>query len=229
VTNQCLLLPGLDGTGNLLRHFVEMTPASLSCEVIAYQESFVNLDDYINVVKARLSTKTKIVLIAESFSGPIATHVASRYPEQVAGIIFAASFVNPPHPVLLNIASVMPTPAFGAMRTSLVNHFCVNGMREKNVINEASAVVGELASAVIKRRLMLLGSLAKLAHAQIDIPVLSLRATQDRLITQEATSSITTTFPKTISIDVDSPHFLLQACPQECWRHIEKFAANYCA
>jgi pimeloyl-[acyl-carrier protein] methyl ester esterase len=221
-----LLLPGLDGTSKLFSRFVQLRPPSFSCEVVAYDDGFAEFDEYINAVKVRLRADTKTVLVAESFSGPIATHVASRYPEQVAGIIFAASFVNPPHPVLLNVASVTPTPAFGAMRTTLVNHFCVNGVYEKNVIDEANVVVGELESAVIKRRLMLLASLAKLAHAQIDIPVLSLRATQDRLITQAATSSITTTFPKTISIDVDSPHFLLQACPKECWRHIEKFVAS---
>jgi pimeloyl-[acyl-carrier protein] methyl ester esterase len=221
-----LLLPGLDGIGKLLSRFVQLRPPSFSCDVVAYGDGFAEFDEYINAVKVRLRADTKIVLIAESFSGPIATHVASRYPEQVAGIIFAASFVNPPHPVLLNVASVTPTPAFGAMRTTLVNHFCVNGVYEKNVIDEANVVVGELESAVIKRRLMLLASLAKLAHAQIDIPVLSLRATQDRLITRVATSSITTTFLKTISIDIDSPHFLLQARPEECWRHIEKFVAS---
>ena len=123
----------------------------------------------------------------------------------------------------------MPMPAFGAMRTSLITHFCVNGVREQNVIDEASAVVGDLASVVIKRRLMLLGSLTKLTHAETDIPVLSLRATRDRLITQTATSSIVNTFPKTISADVDSPHFLLQAHPEECWRHIKKFVVSYCA
>jgi pimeloyl-[acyl-carrier protein] methyl ester esterase len=224
-----LLLPGLDGTGKLFSRFVRMKPPSFSCEVLAYDDGFAEYDEYVNAVKVRLRADTKIVLIAESFSGPIATHVASRYPEQVAGIVFAASFVNPPHPVLLNIASVTPAPAFGAMRATLVNYFCVDGVREKNVIDEASAVVGELESAVIKRRLMLLASLTKLAHAPIDIPVLSLRATQDRLITKAATSSIATTFPKTISIDVEAPHFLLQACPEECWRHIEKFVSSYCA
>jgi pimeloyl-[acyl-carrier protein] methyl ester esterase len=224
-----LLLPGLDGTGKLFSRFVRMRPPSFSCEVLSYDDRFSKLDEYINVVKARLRADTKTVLIAESFSDPIVAHVASRYPEQVTGIIFAASFVNPPHPVLLNIASVVPTFAFGAMRTTMANQFCVNGVHEKNVINEASVVVGKLESAVIKRRLMLLASLTKLARAQIDIPVLSLRATQDRLITQAATSSIANTFPKTISIDVEAPHFLLQARPGECWLHIEKFIANYCA
>jgi pimeloyl-[acyl-carrier protein] methyl ester esterase len=223
-----LLLPGLDGTGKLFSRFVRMKPPSFSCEVLAYDDGFAEYDEYVNAVKGRLRADTKTVLIAESFSGPIAMHIASRYRDQVAGIVFAASFVKPPHPLLLNIASVMPAPAFGAMRATLVKQFCVNGVYEKNVIDEANVVVGELESAVIKRRLMLLASLTKLAHAQIDIPVLSLRATQDRLITQAATSSIATTFPKTISIDVDSPHFLLQARPEECWRHIEKFVFSYC-
>jgi pimeloyl-[acyl-carrier protein] methyl ester esterase len=224
-----LLLPGLDGTGKLFSRFVRMRPSSFSCEVLAYDDGLAKLDEYINVVKARLSVDAKTILIAESFSGPIATYVASRYPEQVAGIVFSASFVKPPHPLLLNIASVMPAPAFGAMRATLVKQFCVNSVYEKNVIDEANVVVGELESAVIKRRLMLLASLAKLAHAQIDIPVLSLRATQDRLITQTAISSIANTFLKTISIDVKAPHFLLQTCPEECWRHIEKFVSSYCA
>ena len=224
--SQLLLLPGLDGTGKLFSRFGRIRPPNFSCEVVAYDNSFAKLDDYINVVNARLSTKTKTVIVAESFSGPIAAHVALRYREQVAGIVFAASFVTPPHPALLNLAKIMPSQAFGAMRATLIKQFCVNGVHDKTVIEEASVIVNALESAVIKRRLMLLASFAKSKLAQIDIPVLSLRATHDRLITQAATSSITTTFPKTIFIDVESPHFLLQACPEECWRHIEKFVAN---
>jgi pimeloyl-[acyl-carrier protein] methyl ester esterase len=224
-----LLLPGLDGTGKLLSRFVHKRQPSFSCEVVAYDDGFAKLDDYINVVNARLSTQTKTVLVAESFSGPIAAHVALRYREQVAGIVFAASFVTPPHPVLLNLVRIMPTPAFSAMRATLIKQFCVNGVRDKTVIEEASVIVNALESAVIKRRLMLLGSLAKLRLAPIDIPVLSLRGTRDRLITKTATSSIANTFPKTLSIDVDSPHFLLQTRPEQCWRHIEKFVSNHCA
>jgi pimeloyl-[acyl-carrier protein] methyl ester esterase len=226
---QFLLLPGLDGTGKLFSRFVCMQPPSFSCEIVAYDESFAELHDYIKIITGRLSTVAKTVLIAESFSGPIAAQIASRCGDQIAGIVFAASFVKPPHPELLNLASIVPTPAFGIMRETLVNRFCVNGVRDKIVIDEAKAVVNALASEVIKRRLILLASFAKSQLAQSDIPVLSLRATQDRLITQAAISSIENTFPKTISIDVKSPHFLLQACPEECWLHIEKFVSNYCA
>jgi pimeloyl-[acyl-carrier protein] methyl ester esterase len=229
VFNRVLLLPGLDGTGKLLDRFVALTPAGLSCEVIAYQDNFASLDEYVNVVKARLGAGAPTVLVAESFSGPIAAQIASRCRDQIAGVVFAASFVKPPHAALLNLAEISPTLLFNLMRETLVNHFCANGVHDKVVLDEAKAVVGALASEVIKRRLMLLGSLAKLRLAPIDIPVLSLRATRDRLITKTATSSIANTFPKTLSIDVDSPHFLLQTRPEQCWRHIEKFAFNYYA
>jgi pimeloyl-[acyl-carrier protein] methyl ester esterase len=224
--SQLLLLPGLDGTGKLFNRFVSMQLPNFSCEVVAYGESFARLDDYINVVKAQLSTNAKTVLVAESFSGPIAAHVALRYREQVTGIVFAASFVTPPHPALLNLISIMPAPTFSAMRATLINQFCVNGVSDKMVVEEASVIVNALESVVIKRRLMLLANLAKSQLAPMDIPVLSLRATQDRLITKAATSSIANIFPNTTSIDVKAPHFLLQACPEECWRHIEKFAAS---
>ncbi len=223
---QLLLLPGLDGTCKLFSRFMHMRPPTFSCEVLAYDDGFTKFDDYVNAVKMRLSADAKTVLIAESFSGPIAAQIASRCRDRIAGVVFAASFVKPPHASLLNLAEIAPTLLFNLMRETLVNHFCVNGVHDKVVLDEAKAVVGALASEVIKRRLMLLGSLAKLQLAPIDIPVLSLRATQDRLITQAATSSITTTFPKTISIDVEAPHFLLQTRPEECWRHVEKFVAN---
>lgn len=203
-----------------------MRPPGFSCEVVTYDESFTKLDDFINVVNKRLSMKTKTILVAESFSGPIAAHIALRYREQVAGIVFAASFVTPPHPALLDLVRIMPTSAFGVMRAMLIKQFCVNGVRDKTVVEEASVIVNALESAMIKRRLMLLAGLVKLPIVRIDIPVLSLRATQDRLITQTAKSSIATTFPNAISIDVEAPHFLLQTRPEECWRHIEKFAAN---
>ena len=223
---QFLLLPRFDGTGKLFNRFVRIQPPGLSCEVVAYGESFATLDDYINVVKAKLSTNTKTVLVAESFSGPIAAHIALRHREQVAGIVFAASFVTPPHQALLNLMGIMPSRAFSLMRATLTKQFCVNGVGDTTVVEEASSVVNALESVVIKRRLMLLANLANSQLAPMDIPVLSLRSAQDRLITKAAASSIANIFINTTCINVNAPHFLLQACPEECWRHIEKFVAN---
>jgi pimeloyl-ACP methyl ester carboxylesterase len=94
-----ILLPGLDGTGDLFAAFVAAAPPGFiaqswrlpSDEPLSYRE----LADW---VTARLP-KEPLVLIAESFSGPLGVLVAERCPN-VSALVLCASFVVPPGPRL---------------------------------------------------------------------------------------------------------------------------------
>ncbi len=221
-----LILPGLDGTGKLLRRFIQAAPDSVRCEAVIYDPHFITLDDFVSTVVTKLGCDDKIILIAESFSGPIATQVALRIPERIAAIIFATSFVQPPHKPLLSLTRFMPAFSFDIARAALVKRFCLNGVGDENMIDEALAVVRALRSATIKRRFTVLDHLPSGQAMQRDMPVLSLYAASDRLMTPSATSSIARTFAKTTCVAVEAPHFLLLTRAEECWHHIYKFLAN---
>ena len=221
-----LILPGLDGTGKLLQRFVRIAPANVVCEPVIYDDDLVTLDDFVNTVANKLGRGDKKILITESFSGPIAAQVALRYPDHIAAIIFVASFVEPPHKSLLRLTHFMPYFLFGIERSALVRHFCLNGVRDENIIDEALTVVRALRSVTIKRRFTVLDNLTGGKTMHSDIPVLSLCAATDRLMTSVATSSIARMFPSTTRVDVKAPHFLLLTQPEECWHHIKHFLAN---
>lgn len=238
---KALLLPGLDGTGKLLDDFAQAAPSKMICEIVRYEKHFTTLDDFVTVAALKLRTETKTVVIAESFSGPIATQLASRFPERIAAIVFAASFVEPPYGSLLRLIRAFPKLAlnnlisdnltsdnltFGNLifRRWLVKHCCLNGVQDKSLIDKALTVVESLDADVIRRRVALLSRVESVSSSAI--PVLDFQATHDRALSRTATTSVAQTFPNATTVKFDAPHFLLLAQPVQCWIEIEKYLAN---
>ncbi len=226
VNPKVLILPGLNGTDELLRQFVQVAPSHIACEIVTYKNEFATLDEFVDAAATRIAPDEKVFLLAESFSGPVAAQIASRFSSRIAGIIFAASFVEPPYAALLKLAQLVPTLAFSTTRATLMKLFCLNGVRDETVLSEALKVLSALDAVVIKRRLTVLGGSSHASLKTCGIPVLSLRATSDRLVTKAASSSIERVFPNTIGVDFAAPHFLLQVHAEECWQHIAQFVAH---
>lgn len=62
--------------------------------------------------------------------------------------------------------------------------------------------------------------------AQVDVPVLCLRAARDVLVPSTAADWIQRVLPGSRIVDVDGPHGLLQASPDACARLVEAFLAG---
>jgi pimeloyl-ACP methyl ester carboxylesterase len=112
------------------------------------------------------------------------------------------------------------------MREFLVNHICLNGCDDAHTVNDAHQVIGGLQSSCIKRRLQVLAGVKGQPKSLRALPVLSLGATRDRLLTHAATTSIKRAFPNAQSVWIDAPHFILQTRADECWAHIARFVAT---
>src|SRR5687768_4116314 len=99
-STQTILLPGLDGTGDLFAPFVAAAPSGFPVQCVRLpddsQRSYEELAEW---VCARLPAEP-VALIAESFSGPLAVLIADRC-ARVAAVVLCASFVKPPWPGLL--------------------------------------------------------------------------------------------------------------------------------
>lgn len=59
--------------------------------------------------------------------------------------------------------------------------------------------------------------------ASISLPLLYLRATEDRLLPASAYEPITSAVRHASKVDIEGPHLLLQARPDECARAIAGF------
>ena len=59
--------------------------------------------------------------------------------------------------------------------------------------------------------------------SQIDLPVLYVRGTEDRLVPDRALRTIRDGLPSVVVSFLAAPHFILQATPANVWQAIERF------
>lgn len=92
-----VLLPGMDGTGELFQDFVGFLPQSFQVVTVQYptQEAF-SYAMLERLARAACSGTGPFVLVAESFSTPVALSLAATSPPSLRGIVFA--LVSPRHP-----------------------------------------------------------------------------------------------------------------------------------
>lgn len=113
------MLPGMDGSGSLFQPFLAAYAGPQECRVVSYPDDptldYESLEAYVRSV---LPTAHAFVLVAESFSGPLAMSIAAKPPAGLKGLIMVCSFASNPQPAarcfrpLLELCPVIPIPVF---------------------------------------------------------------------------------------------------------------------
>ena len=71
-TLKLVLLPGMDGTGELFAGFAMALPEWIHPQVVRYPREHLSLTDLLLTVRSALLKSEPFVILAESFSTPIA-------------------------------------------------------------------------------------------------------------------------------------------------------------
>src|SRR5690349_8341153 len=94
-TVNALLCPSLDGTGEL---FAGVTTPELELTIVEYpRDRPVPRAALIEAILAAVPSEGPVILVGESFSGPLALEAATRVP-RLAGVVLLASFATCPRP-----------------------------------------------------------------------------------------------------------------------------------
>lgn len=211
-----IVLPGLDGTAKLLDAFCAAAPPGVECEVIPYPTDrtlgYAELERY---VEERLPDRP-LILIGESFSGPIAVRLAARLPARVRALVLCSSFVTPPRPPVLRLFA-RPALFRLPLPRRVLAFFMLAPFATPAMTAALSRAVRDVAPAVLAARLReLLTVDARDSLRQLQIPVIYLRGTQDRLVSRRVLGAIA----NAEVIEVDAPHALLQTAPVAAWAAI---------
>ena len=221
-----VLLPGTDGTGKLFHRF--LASCELESQVVSYSPTealgYAELEAF---VLGELPKTTPFVLVAESFSGPIATSIASKNPKGLAGLVLCASFVVSPVSylrVFSPLAHILPT----ALPSKVLSAFLMGRFRSDALVKETHRCLQGVSPTVLKHRLReVLGVDYREKMRKVTVPAMYLRATEDRVVPQGSSRQFSKCCSHGEVVDVEAPHFLLQCCPQLAAGHIERFVRRH--
>lgn len=101
-----VLLPGMDGTGELFTEFL----ANYPFESIIIQLPQDGLQDHVSLAKTieKQLPNEDFVILAESFSGGIVPELLKRKNHHIKGVVLVASFLSCPSKLLLASARLIP-------------------------------------------------------------------------------------------------------------------------
>lgn len=215
-----VLLPGLNGSSRLFTPFIDALKG-LSIEVLELPDEGPQDYDTLADMLARGLGETPFILIGESFSGPIAYRLALRQPPGLQGLVFAASFLTRPTP-LVHLAHRLPIPLWLLSQSLPLKQFCLGKAPPPSSLRLLQQEIRALPQALIVARLHTLAHLQAPVE-KLQIPVLHLWPQQDRLVSRSAAASLARYCDDLRHIRIESPHFILQTHAQACADAIRGF------
>lgn len=189
-------------------------------------DTCLSYSELAGLVRSTVPLSDAFVLVAESFSTPLAIQYAAACPSNLRGLILCAGFASSPvrgwvrsicsalAPLLFRVGP--PDPA---IRLLLVGPNASN-----SVVAAVRTAISCVRPVVVSTRLrMILACNAEADLAPITVPILYIQARQDRLVRPSNFAEILRIQPKTRLETVDGPHLILQKEPQRTAAIVAKF------
>jgi len=204
----------MDGTGELFTEFLSYYDGDHL--VISLSES--GPQDHAtlaNVINKKMPTEDYI-LLAESFAGGIVPELLKLNISHMKGVIFVASFLSSPNKYLLQIAKLLPIKSLASAPLSTIFHkfFLLGQEVSKELLSKFITVTKSIPDLVLKSRLEVM-SQQRLPTTTSDIPSIYIQALSDKLISPQKSLEFTKIFTNIKYIEIEGPHFILQAKPRE--------------
>ena len=223
-----VVLPGLDGTGRLLVEFAAAARQSFESVVVVSYPPDAPLDYSAleRMARQALPHATPFVLLAESFSGPIALSIAATPPANLVALVLSTTFARNPVRLLRPFAPWTRLAPVRAVPLALMSWWLLGHWATPTRQSALRAALHDVSPDVLRiRAAAALRIDVTPCLSRIHMPVLYVRATNDRLILAAAGEQILRALPQAELIELVGPHMLLQATPDAVARAVVAFAS----
>jgi pimeloyl-ACP methyl ester carboxylesterase len=212
-----VLLPGLDGTGLLFKDFVASLGSDIEVVVASYPpDTALDYSELESVARSFLPYDQPYFVLAESFSGPIAISIAASSPAGLLGLVLCCSFARNPLPMLGVLRPALGVVPVAALPMAVPGFFVLGRLATPLLREELAKSLALVAPAVLRARVRAVLSVnVSSSLSRINVPLLYLRASEDRLVTRASSELIVSLAPHTKVVEFPAPHFLLQVLPSE--------------
>jgi pimeloyl-ACP methyl ester carboxylesterase len=209
----------MDGTGKLFTEFVKVFTAEFEITVASYPTDVCRpYSELKESVRSLLPKSDSYALLAESFSTPLAIQCAAEKPGNLEALILCAGFSTSPLrgwslPFISRLAPIVlrfKLPAVAA------RSFLIGRNAPETLLNTVREVISSVRPAVLAARIQAIFACdVRKELAQIRVPTLYLRATEDKLVPAACMEEILRIKPDTTVIAVTGPHLLIQREPRK--------------
>jgi pimeloyl-[acyl-carrier protein] methyl ester esterase len=213
-----ILLPGMDGTGELFAEFIRALPVESEVEVLRYPaDRVLSYEQLMPLTQSVFPASEPFVLVAESFSTPLAIQLASTNPPSLKGIVLCAGFVTSPVRGWLRRLCLVFSPVLfsASLPESAARYWLAGSSASPTLLASVRAAISSVRPAVLSARLRaVLECDAQAELSQVAVPIFYLQAKQDRLVNESCLEEIRRIKPQTTVTVMDGPHLLFQREPQ---------------
>jgi pimeloyl-ACP methyl ester carboxylesterase len=224
-----VMLPGMDGSGAFFSPLIAALGSSVATQVISYPtDRALNYDQLIQLVEALLPKNSPFVLLGESFSGPIVVSVAAAKPAGLQAIILVSTFVRSPISIPKALRHIVCLFPIRLIPNNIVSRYLLGDYATKEMAAKLNIAMSRVYPKVWRERLLsILNVDVRKKLSEIDVPILTICATQDKIVSKSASALISSGKQGVVIADIEGAHFILQTNPTASAVSILKFLADF--
>jgi pimeloyl-ACP methyl ester carboxylesterase len=221
-----MLLPGMDGTARLYSRLMHALPGGWRKSAPHYPaEVSVNYDKLLRMVQS-IAPERPFLLVAESYSTPLAIRFAATRPEHLKGLVLCAGFASSPVSGWRRFVARLLCPVLFHLPLTdrAIEIFLVGENAEPSLVAAVRTAISCVKPGVLAARLVeILGCDVRSEVARIEVPVLYLQAQGDRLVGRRSLDQILEIKGDVGVERIPGPHLLFQREPARTAKAIEEF------
>jgi pimeloyl-ACP methyl ester carboxylesterase len=226
-----VLLPGMDGTGLLFKPLLDCLSNKIDYRIISLPQGAQDYATLIEKLAVDLEGEEDLILLAESFSGPIALEFTRRFSGRVKGLIFVASFLNCPNNWLKWLGGILPLKMLIGlpMPNFMLRRYLLGSDATAELVELFKEAQGKVDKTLLVERLDAVRQLRIQDDPQpLRLPCFYLEALDDRLLNDRCLEAFYEVFGRVSQRRISGPHLLLQSRPKECARIVESIIFGLC-
>jgi pimeloyl-[acyl-carrier protein] methyl ester esterase len=228
-----ILLPGLDGTGDLFANFLPELPPDLKVKLAAYpSRKFMPYPELVSWLADFVPKNEPYVLFGESYGSPLAVMFAAKQPPDLAGLILCVGFISNPVKAWGFLPRLLAHPLFFRFNPPdfALDYFVAGSGSPSGLRVAVKRATRSVSPDVLaKRARACVDCDATREIRQVRVPLLFLQATEDRLVGKDCLEEIQRLHPETISVFIRAPHLLPQREPRLAAQAVTQFLGAHCS
>jgi pimeloyl-[acyl-carrier protein] methyl ester esterase len=222
-----ILLPGMYGTGELFADFIDALPREFVTQAVEYRnDKFLSYAELLDLIRSFVPIPEPYVVVAESFSTPLAIQFAATNPANLRGVVLSAGFATSPVRGLLRFLTPFLAPILGYLPVSdLAGRLMLfRSTAPQELQGRVRAATASVEPRVLMDRVRAVVACNALEDLRrIRVPMLFIQARHDGLVNAVCLEEIRHEKPEIEVVVLNATHMLLQQMPHETAEIVANF------